>query len=52
MLTYDTRLSAYVVDLDRGKLENAPSYTAAEAPDWSDRAYTARVDEYWLVIYR
>ena len=26
MLTYDTRLGGYVVDLDRDKLENAPSY--------------------------
>jgi sporulation protein YlmC with PRC-barrel domain len=51
MLTYDTRLGGYVVDLDRNKLENAPSYTAADAPDWSDRSYTTRIDEYWLVIY-
>src|SRR3984893_8215367 len=52
MLTYDTRLGGYVVDLDRSKLENAPSYASTEAPDWSDRSYTARIDEYWLVIYR
>ena len=51
MLTYDTRLGGYVVDLDRSKLENAPSYASTEAPDWSDRSYTARIDEYWLVIY-
>jgi sporulation protein YlmC with PRC-barrel domain len=25
MLTYDTRLGGYVVDLDRNKIENAPS---------------------------
>jgi hypothetical protein len=51
MLTYDTRLGGYVVDLDRSKLENAPSYASTEAPDWSDRSYTAQIDEYWLVIY-
>jgi sporulation protein YlmC with PRC-barrel domain len=51
MLTYDTRLGGYVVDLDRNKLENAPSYIAADAPDWSDRSYTTRIDEYWFVIY-
>jgi hypothetical protein len=52
MLTYDTRLGGYVVYLDRSKLENAPSYASTDAPDWSDRSYTARIDEYWLVIYR
>jgi hypothetical protein len=52
MLTYDTRLGGYVVDLDRSKLEKAPSYTSTDAPDWSDRSYTTRIDEYWLVIYR
>ena len=51
MLTYDTRLGGYVVDLDRSKLENAPSYTSTDTPDWSDRSYTTRIDEYWLVIY-
>jgi sporulation protein YlmC with PRC-barrel domain len=51
MLTYDTHLGGYVVDLDRNRLENAPSYDSAVAPDWSDRSYTARIDEYWLLIY-
>ena len=51
MLTYDTRLGGYVVDLDRNKLQNAPSYTSADVPDWSDRSYTTRIDEYWLLIY-
>jgi sporulation protein YlmC with PRC-barrel domain len=51
MLRYDTRLEGYIVDLDRNKLENAPSYTSTDTPDWSDRSYTARIDEYWLVIY-
>jgi sporulation protein YlmC with PRC-barrel domain len=51
MLRYDTRLDGYVVNLDRSKLENAPSYASTDAPDWSDRSYTARIDEYWLLIY-
>ena len=51
MLTYDTRLGGYVVDLDRSRLEKAPSYTSTDAPDWSDQSYTTRIDEYWLVIY-
>jgi sporulation protein YlmC with PRC-barrel domain len=52
MLTYDTRLGGYIVDLDRGRLEKAPSYTSTDFPDWSDQSYTTRIDEYWLVIYR
>jgi len=48
MLTYDTRLGGYVVDLDRKRLEGAPSYTSRQMPDWSDRSYTGRIDRYWL----
>src|SRR4030081_3577849 len=46
-LTYDTRLGGYVVDLDRDKLENAPSYASTESPNWSDRSFTDRIDQYW-----
>ena len=48
-LTYDTRLGGYVVDLDRTRLEKAPSYTARNAPDWSDRTYGHRVDDFYGV---
>ena len=34
MLSYDTRMGGYVVDLDRDKLDKAPSYTATDMPDW------------------
>lgn len=42
MLRYDVDLGGYRVDLDRDRLEGAPSYAAGEAPDlttggWSDR---------------
>ena len=50
MLTYDTRMGGYVVDLDRDRLENAPSYSN-NAADWSDPSYATRIDEYWLVVY-
>jgi hypothetical protein len=49
MLTYDTSLGGYVVDVDRTRLDQAPSYTSTALPDWSDRAYRARVDEYWMI---
>jgi sporulation protein YlmC with PRC-barrel domain len=48
MLTYDTRLSGYVVDLDRNRLEGAPSYTSRDTPNWADRSYTGQIDRYWL----
>ena len=48
MLTYDIRLGGYVVDLDRRRLEGAPSYTSRDMPDWSDRSYTSRIDRYWM----
>jgi hypothetical protein len=35
LLTHDTRSGGYVADLDRRKIENAPSYTSSDAPDWS-----------------
>ena len=48
MLTYDTTMGGYVVDIDRKQLERAPSYTTTTTPDWSDRGYRSRVDEYWI----
>ena len=48
MLTYDTRLGGYVVDLDRNRLQGAPSYTSRDIPNWDDRSYTGRIDRYWM----
>ena len=47
-LTYDTRLGGYCVDLDRTRLEKAPGHTMSNQPDWSNRAYRTRIDEYWV----
>ena len=47
VLAYDTRLGGYVVDLDRSQLEKAPSYTAANQPDWD--TYRDRVDAYYVI---
>jgi sporulation protein YlmC with PRC-barrel domain len=48
VLIYDTRIGGYVVDIDRSRLERAPRYTPSSMPDWADRGYRARVDEYWV----
>ena len=49
VLTYDTRQGGYVVDLDRSRLDAAPSYTSSTPPNWSDRTYGHRVDEFYGV---
>jgi hypothetical protein len=49
-LTYDTRLGGYVVDVDRNRLERAPSFTSRDVPNWSDRGYTGRIDQYWMSV--
>ena len=48
-LTYDTRKGGYVVDVDRTRLEKAPSYTSSTTPNWSDRTYGHRVDDFYGV---
>jgi hypothetical protein len=47
-LTYDTSMGGYVVDVDRTRLDMAPRYTSSSLPDWSDRGYRSRIDEYWI----
>jgi hypothetical protein len=46
-LTYDERQGGYVVDIDRARLEGAPSYAAGETTTWSDPAYGRKVDDYY-----
>src|ERR1700733_13782603 len=47
VLTYDVNRGGYVVDIDRHKLEGAPTFSATAAPDWKDRAYGSKIDEYY-----
>jgi len=48
-LVYDVNLGGYVIDADRARLEKAPRFNANAEPNWSDRSYAERVDEYWQV---
>jgi sporulation protein YlmC with PRC-barrel domain len=50
LLDYDEEVGGYVVDIDREQLEKAPRFAENREPNWSDRGYTARIDEYWLII--
>jgi sporulation protein YlmC with PRC-barrel domain len=45
-LRYDTRLGGYVVGLDRGQLEGAPNYDAADLGGWGG-SHTRDVDRYY-----
>jgi PRC-barrel domain len=47
VLTYDTGQGGYVVDLDRRRLEGAPSYTTGAEPNWSDQTYRRSIDDYY-----
>ena len=46
-LKYDTSMGGYVVDLDKNRLQGAPSYASSETPDWSDPSYSRRIDDYY-----
>ena len=50
-LTYDTSQGGYVVDLDKGRLRNAPNYAASDNPDWRDPDYGRRIDDYYGPFY-
>lgn len=50
MLEYDTDLGGYVVDIDKQKLEGAPSYSAENQPVF-DREYGTQVHDYYGVEY-
>jgi hypothetical protein len=45
-LTYDTQLGGYVIDIDKNRLEQAPSYQTDEDP-FADPAFGAKVDAYY-----
>jgi hypothetical protein len=47
VLNYDTNRGGFVIDLDKSRLAKAPSYTASNVPNWSDRAYGSRIDDYY-----
>ena len=47
VLDYETSQGGYVVDLDRSKLEGAPTYGTSETPNWSDRGWGQQVHDYY-----
>jgi len=49
VLTYDTDLSGYVIDLDKETLKSAPSFAREEAPDWGSREWETHIHDYYRV---
>jgi sporulation protein YlmC with PRC-barrel domain len=46
-LTYDTRQGGYVVDIDRSRLQGAPSYSSSDAGRWDDPTYGRQINDYY-----
>ena len=48
-LRYDESQGGYVVNIDRSRLEGAPTYTTSDLNRWDDRSYGTRVNDYYGV---
>jgi len=48
-LTYDQSQGGYVVNLDRSRLEGAPTYRSSDTSTWDDPAYGRRINDYYGV---
>jgi len=46
-LNYSPREGGFVVDIDKQRLEGAPSYAASDTSVWDDPAYGRRVNDYY-----
>jgi hypothetical protein len=49
VLTYDTSMRGYVVDLDEETLRGAPVFGRNEIPDWRSRDWDKRIHDYYRV---
>lgn len=49
VLKYDTKQDGYVVNLDKQKLEGAPTYGANDRPNWEDQKWGRTVHDYYGV---
>jgi sporulation protein YlmC with PRC-barrel domain len=47
MLRYDTRVGGYIVNLDKKKLEGAPSYGPRDRINWDDQKWGRQVHDYY-----
>ena len=47
VLDYDERQGGYVVDLDKERLQGAPTFRRDENPGWGDRNYEQGIHDYY-----
>ncbi len=47
VLHYEPKLGGYMVDVDRRRLEGAPSFAASDTSLWDDPAYGRQVTDYY-----
>jgi hypothetical protein len=47
VLTYDTNMGGYVVDIDKARLEGAPVLAADETSRLEDQAYGRQLHDYY-----
>jgi sporulation protein YlmC with PRC-barrel domain len=47
VLQYEPKLGGYMVDVDRRRLEGAPSFAASDTGLWDDPAYGRQVTDYY-----
>ena len=48
-LKYDVRKCGYIVNLDRSRLQGAPSYAIGTEPAWGDRAFEGKIHNFYAV---
>lgn len=51
VLDYDTGVDGYVVDLDKAKLDGAPSFARGSDPAWHDPAYNREIYGHYGLAY-
>ena len=51
VLDYDTGVDGYVVDLDKSRLEGAPSFARGSEPAWHDPAYNREIYGHYGLTY-
>jgi hypothetical protein len=50
LLTYNTRVEGYEVNVSEQQLNGAPKYSKYESWDWSDRACGQKVYDYYRIV--
>jgi len=47
LLKYSTDMDGYVVNIDKDKLKNAPTFDTSKSPEWEDQTWGQQVHSYY-----